>query len=513
MTGETGPVPGGGPVCRIQSNINMGMASVSTIINDRIAKAKQSTVDGIASVKGGLSATKMELEKQINDKVNQGKNFLNPILTQRADLTILIEVLLLIMFLILLWKVMPLISSTVSPGFSKTQYDKAMKLPETAFNVTELAKVQLEAKALQDYRTFFDTAPFSSSNSGMNDLARANAVLPFAMFGIQYLVPPFVISYILWFIIRFWPYVSAAVWGWIVMLYNYFTTLVECKLGCKWYISMVTGWDCCNPNLSDYLSDWKRVYIDQPVYYEQMQYVQKFQWAKRTFYEIPYRKYIAIPLQRTKVNVEFAKKLYVDRAIEVFMRSLMSSNKTFYQRPRDALYKHVLSDDKALAALYARTKQAQAQISGQTYTGVTKSGKVCKCPATKTPLSLVKQGIGKETGNIKSDLDRMITATHEAYRKVSNLKQQLPDPKDCNTYDRVISGRQTAARYSLGLIIAACLGLFVWSQLFGAPEWIKPTTTFVTHGLSVVATGQSYFSWVWIYVIMITVFLTAISFS
>lgn len=503
------PVPGGGPVCRIQANISSTTSNASRIINDHIEKAKQSAIDSKDKIR--------QLESELTDKLNQnivkGQTFLSPILSRRTDMTILVEVLLLIMFLILLWKLMPLISSTVKPNFSKAQFDKAMKLPETAFDVTELAKVQLEAQALQDYRTFFDTAPFSSTNSGMHDLSRANAVLPFVMFGIQYLVPPFVISYILWFIIRFWPYVSSALWGWFMMLYGYFTNLIECKLGCKWYIRMVTGWSCCNPNFGDYLSDWKRVYIDQPIYAEQMQYVQKYQWAKRTFYEIPYRKYIEIPLERTKVNVEFAKKLYVDRAIEVFMRTLLGTEKTFYQRPRDALYQRVLTDNRDLAALYARTKQAQAQISGQPFTGVTKSGKICKCPATKTPLSLVKQGISKETGNIKDDLDQMIKATHDAYRKVSELKQYLPDPKDCNTYDRAINSRQSAARYMLGAIVIGCLSLFVWSQFFGAPEWIKPTTTFVTHGLSVVATGQSYFNWVWIYLVMITVFLLAISYS
>jgi len=43
---------------------------------------------------------------------------------------------------------------------------------------------------------------------------------------IEYVVPPFVIAYVVWFIVKYWKYILAAVWGWFLMLYKYFTKLI-----------------------------------------------------------------------------------------------------------------------------------------------------------------------------------------------------------------------------------------------------------------------------------------------
>ena len=505
-----------GPICKAKQTVTQDVKGVSDLINSRIALLYQDVVDGAKKAKSTVGTAEHKTVAELQNRLDSVKRSYTqaPWRSRRPDLTLLVEIMLAVVFLVILYRALPLLTASNKPAFSKDQFQKALKLPEGAFNVTELAKVNLEVKALQDYRSFFDFRPYSYENSGMGDLVRANAVLPFVMFAIQYVIPPFVIAYIIWFIIRFWPYVIAAVWGWYLMLYEYFTRLIQCKLGCKWYISMMTGWGCCSPDFSEYFNAWRRKYIDIPVYTEKMKYVQKYLWAKRVYYEIPYRKYIELPIKRYKVKAEFAKKIYVDRAIEVFLKKLRELYDPYYQLPKDELYRHLLSNNRNLAALYAKTKQAKAQIEGKEYSSVTTSGKVCKCPASKTPVSLLRNAIKVETGHIKDDLESMIEATNKIYDKLNSLEIPEVDPTDCKTYDSAIAKRHSIAKWMLISIVAVCASLFVWSQVMGTPTWLRliltPATTFASRGLGVIMTGTSSFSWVWVYLGLITTFLTIV---
>lgn len=494
-----------GPICRAEHNISEEAKSVSQLINNRISLLYRDVVDGASDTKKKILTTEKRTVQDLQNRIDKAKKSYTQSTwrSKRPDLTLLLEIMVSVIFLVLLYRALPLLTSSNQPNFSKAQFQKALKLPEGAFNVTELAKVNLEVKALQDYRSFFDFRPYSDENSGMNDLVRANAILPFVMFAVQYIIPPFVIAYIIWFIIRFWPYVWAAAYGWFLMLYSYFTKLIQCKLGCKWYIRMVTGWSCCHPNFSEYFNRWRRKYIDIPVYNEKMKYIQKYLWAKRVYYEIPYRKYIELPIKRYKVKAEFAKKIYVDRAIEVFLKKLRDLYGPYYEFPKDELYKHLLDNNRNLAALYAKTRQATAQIEGKPYSSVTTGGKVCTCPATKTPISLIRKAVKTETSNIKNDLDAMITATNNIYDKLNRVQINMPDLDNCKTYDNVISNRRSIGKWGLLVIVILCVAVYLWS-----PAFIQGSvSTYAARGMSVILKGSSSFNWIWIY------FITAMIFS
>ena len=75
------------------------------------------------------------------------------------------------------------------------------------------------------------------------------------------------------------------------MLYNYGTSLIEGKLGCKWYISMVTGWHCRSPSFGEYFEGWMRQYVSSPAYHEKLQYVSKYYTTKDKYYTEPKLKY------------------------------------------------------------------------------------------------------------------------------------------------------------------------------------------------------------------------------
>jgi hypothetical protein len=391
---------------------------------------------------------------------------------------------------------------------------KATKMSPSAFTMEEVAKVNLEVKAFQDYADYFRAEPFSPSNSGVNDLMMANAIFPIFLIFVQYVVPPFVIGYIIWFIIRYWPYVYRALWGLFVMLYSYFTNLVQGKLGCKWYIRFVTGWGCDSPNFSEYFNRWRREYVDRPVYIEQMKYIRQYYAARRKYYEIPYRKYITIPARRYRIKAEFAKKIYVDRAIEVFLKKLRDMYPEYYTMPRDAFYQWLLGSNKNLAAVYAKARQAKQQIQGKSYTSITPSGDMCTCPATDTPVSLIADAIKENREHVSEDLEDLIKVTNSVYDRLNKIDIETPD---CTTVDKAIDNRRKIATYIVIGILGIAVSLIIYSNYFGTPLWLKsiisPVNVFIYRGFNVALTGKSYNAWILFYGIITSTILGLMYFS
>jgi hypothetical protein len=507
-------------VCSLRKSIKTSAKSMSNRISSKIGdhykNIKDTGTNGIKKIKEmkkkGLDA--VENAGDVAYDKTAGKYLKHPLRKTRPDLTLLLEIVVVIAIIIILYKALPYFTGTVKPGFSKAQFQKALNLPPSAFTVQQLAQVNIESNAFKAYGDFFKEArsPYSWKNSGMPDLMMASILMPFIVITFQFIVPPFVIGYIMWFIYHYWKYVYSGTIAWITMLYNYFTTLLQCRFGCKWYVRMMTGWGCCSPRFSDYVNGWRKEYVDKPIYYEKLKYFRKYYWAKKHYYEIPYRKYISIPSKKYKVKVNFAKKMYIDRALEVFLSKLLGSYPKTYVKPRDRFYTMLLSSNKNLAAAYAKTKQAKAQIEGKSYKSITPNGKMCVCPATKTPLSQIKKAIKTESGNAKDDLITLIDETKKAYNKLN----QIPD-LDCDTVDNIIENRRSIGGTMLlvtGIIVFALIG---YSTLYGTPFWllnmVGPTTGYAIKGLSTVNKGVSYLSWTWVYLLIAISSMVAVTFS
>ena len=487
-----------GPVCRTRDRISKSNKTVADRIKKQISDYKN---DLVASGRKGLEDMSKFRARSAKELKDTKDNIANTYLgmrwrRKRPDVTLLAEIMLVVFLAIILYYVWPYITGSAKPGFSKAQFLRATKIPETAFSIEELAKVNLEVKALHDYAGFFKSDPYSMTNSGVYDLMVSTAIFPLVMFFIQFVLPPFVVGYIVWFIIRFWPYVIRAAWGWFIAMYRYFTRLIQGKLGCKWYIRMVTGWSCNSPNFYQYFVTWRRRYIDMPIYYEKLRYIQKYYWAKRVYYEIPYRKYITLPYKRYKVKAKFAKRVYVDRSIEVFLKKLRDMYPQYYTMPRDEFYKWLLSNNKHLAGTYAKAMQAKAQIEGRPYRSITEQGKQCTCPATKTPLRALKKSLQKQKERGADDLDNLIKVTNKIYDKANAISDAV-DP-DCGKVDTVIKHRKSIAGTVLICIVVTLIALYMYSAYFGTPVWLKlitvPAGQYVSQGTSLVLRGKLYYS-------------------
>ena len=347
--------------------------------------SKKSVIDTIdATIKQGVKEKKKATI--LYDKLT-----MMPFNTSRPDIALLVELVAFAVFIIIGFKVLPFITPVKNPGFTEDEYKKASDKPTTEFSISELANVQLEIKSMEDFQKHFEFKPHSPDNMGLIELIKSCVIIPVLGFIIIFIVPPFICAYILWFIITYWPYVFAAVIGWIKMLYSYFTDLLQGNFGCKWYIKMATGWGCYDVNFMDYFNQWKSVYIDQPVYYERLKYIRKYLWVKRMYYEIPYRKYIVLPTHKYKTKLEYAKKLYINRAFEVLLKKLLFVNKYVYEMPRDYVLDNLRHKEKKAAALFGKIQQTKSQINGKKYMAVDKDGKQCMCPAKIGPLSKLKK--------------------------------------------------------------------------------------------------------------------------
>jgi hypothetical protein len=274
------------------------------------------------------------------------------ILNKRPDITFIVEVIIFISFAVLLYYIYPYLTASNSPLFSKKDYFDALNKPESVFTLSELAKIRIERDSLKRYFEYFNSAPYSFESQGLIDLARGVIFLPIISFLLIYIVPPIVVSYIGWFIYTYYKYVIEALWGWFLMIYHYSTKLIECKLASKWYIRMVTGWHKCHPKFDTYFNDWKKKYVDVPLYYEKLEYIKKYYDAKDRYYTKPKKSYIDIPLEKTKVNSSFIKKTFYERTMDNIIHIIYVLYHNLYIVPRDQLYLFILFLNDKMFSLF-----------------------------------------------------------------------------------------------------------------------------------------------------------------
>jgi hypothetical protein len=459
-----------------QNAVSQGLSS----IKDKIKDTKNTVTNKIQGVVVGLQDKKTELLASVKSTYN--KTPIGEWSLRRPDITLLIEISILVGLSITLYSMWPYLTGSSLNIFTKEQYMKAMYLPETEFSIQELGQIKLEKQAFLDYFDYFNSPPYSPENQGINDIAKGNLFLPIISFLAIYIVPPFVVLYIIWFIVTYWTYVFNALYGWLQMVWSYGSSLIECNMAKKWYIRAITGWSRDCPDFGEYFNNWRREYIDIPVYEEKLKYILQYYAAKRKYYEIPKMYYIDLPRERYAIKAEYLRKVYVDRAYETFLHKLLNVNKRYVDRPRDELYRYVLGENKNLAALWAKVQISKKQINGQPYESTTKSGKKCSCPATQTPVTMVTNLVTDNIQAVKGDLSSAAQKMRDVYDKIHQTQANLP--KACEVANHAIDKRFGAFWSMVGLILVVISGIYIFSSIYGTPAWVQlltaPTWRYVT---------------------------------
>ena len=468
-------------------NPNNHVCELNDIIKQKILGKVETTkgnlYDRLIDIKSTVSQKKDDIKNRVNTTVaniNVKKNETVSNLIQkyeqtsipamrsaRPDVTLFIEISVLVGILIMLYIIWPYLSADKSHIFSKEQYLKAAELPESAYSISELSKIRVELESLKKYFEFFNSPPYSPENQGINDLNRGVIFLPIISFLVIYIVPPFVILYIIWFIVTYWKYVIAAVWAWFLMMWNFTSKLIECKLASKWYVRLVTGWTECSPNFTDYFNAWRRQYVDIPVYYEKLKYVQEYYEVKNRYYTIPKRYYIDLPSSRSKIKIEYLRKVYVNRAADVFLKKLLDWYGVYYELPRDELYRYLLRNNKNLAAIWSKVNQTKKQVMGLPYESATVSGSKCTCPSTQTPAKIIKN-LAKD--DIKTAADK-VKKLYDMINESRDKTSEKINVKPCEAVNVIVSNRNRIYFVALFSVILFFVILYCYSQIFGTPKW------------------------------------------
>lgn len=507
-----------GNVCKAKKAVSKASKKAGHFINENINDIKDAIYGSVDKDIKDAKRKRKSAAGAFRRKKQQLKDFYlkQSWRRRRPDITLFIEVIFAIILGVILYNIWPMLTSSVAAGYSPEQLSKAAKLSPNAFNMEEIAKVNMEVGSFRDYARYFASDPFSSANMGIDALNAGAAVLPFVQFFIMFVLPPFTAGYVIWFILRFYKHVYKALWGWFIAMYKYFTKMIQGKLGCKWYIRMVTGWGCNSPNFYQYYVQWRRQYIDVPAYYEKLNYIKKFHWAKKHYYEIPWYHYITLPRKRYAIKAKFAKKLYVDRAIEVFLKKLAKKYPEYYTMPKDEFLKWLYGKNRHLAGVYSKAMQAKAQVDGRPYQSVTKSGKQCVCPGSGKPLKEVQKETSK-TSAAQMSIDSLVKATNKVYDRVTSVSTSPTCETVDNGLEKTIKNRHDIARKILVSIVCVTLALYIYSSLYGTPSWLKnatsSTTSYVTQGATMVVNGRSAFTLPLIYFTAFSSMMVAVLFT
>jgi len=321
---------------------------------DKFKALSNKNIDELIDLVDGkkpLQTPEEELEgkEKITTKIYEKYELLEEERRLYPDIELLIEIGTVACVLLLLYFIWPYFKAKNSFIFSKEQFDEAVNLPIDTFSIEEQNLINDELKALDDYYKYFEDTgiPYSLKAQGIQDLARGVIFLPVVAFVGGFIIPPFILLYIMWFVTKYWKMVIKATWGWFLMLYTYGTTLIEGKLGCKWYIKMVTSWKCRSPIFSEYYDKWLVEYIDIPSYHEKVSYVAKYNQSKDKYFTKNKLKYFDKYKETGEVDLTYLKQTMVNRAGEGFLKKLGNIKKVLFDDPLDYISKKVIEDRHA----------------------------------------------------------------------------------------------------------------------------------------------------------------------
>jgi hypothetical protein len=343
---------------------------------------------------------------------------------KRPDMVFLLEAIVVFILLIGAIRISPYIFKDKLP-YTKEELENIKKLNITNFSMEEIAKIEMELKSLEDYKEFFNFEPFSEDATGNKNIQASAVMLPMVSFILVFVVPPIVGAYLVWFIIKYWKIVFIAVIEFMKMIIEFSTKAIEGMLAQKWWIRKFTHWHKHSPSFGSYFDKWKRKYVDRPIYKEQMKYAKTYFKYKRIYWDIPYRKHITVPKERLAIKLEFAKKLYITRALDTVFTKVLNIDKHPSKIKKADLINHLNAAnnadiDKSTAQAFAQLKQTSAALSG----------KQIKINDNKTaiinninnkPLNDLKKNINK---NSNETIEHFVNNTNLLY-DMKHLKQKI----------------------------------------------------------------------------------------
>lgn len=144
--------------------------------------------------------------------------------------------------------------------------------PLVAFSIIDKQNEIIKQSWEDWYKYFYLNQPDRMSEINQSFIENGNATRPFWNFFISNIFPTIIFGYFIWVVIKYYEYVIAAIWGFFIMLYSFMTKKIECTMGGKWYIRLVTGWKKCKVSFSTYFNKWYNEFILRPIKQQHVSY-------------------------------------------------------------------------------------------------------------------------------------------------------------------------------------------------------------------------------------------------
>jgi hypothetical protein len=447
---------------RLENVVETSSTNARDIVNSHIEQNLKSIDDNKRSIADKISKKLEEKKQQIRNNIIAPHEKLRQ--SNKATM-FYVDVCLSLVAGIFVYKMFPSIKKFfITENYTKKQYNDAMKLPENSYSREDLQKVQEFKKSFQDWMDYYKAEDaFSDYNLGTTEIRRGNDLREPIKFVVEYFIPYVILAYIAWFIIKYFKYVLAAIWGFFVTLYQFTTEKITCKLAEKWYIRLATGWSRCNPNFGVYVDAWKNQYITRPIAEERINYLKGVETVKVAYKQGGYK----WPFSWLGNWIYDFWYTYVELPTQELYLQLIQFHPTYVVYPYDIL-----------------TDKTQSKIKEQTspkpYSSKTKSGKVCKCPPKKTVytklncyLKKSRCKISKASRNTKntiSDTTKNIQNIRDTTnRTIDNIKKDIPSISSCKNVE---TKTKRAAQGIWTILMIITTGVIVYSLMYKTPKLI-----------------------------------------
>ena len=332
------------------------------LIENKINKTIDRTIDNINKIYRGSKSNDNNNDNGGSRSSLIAMNDIKKIYNKRPDISFLTIIIFVIVIMVILYFIWPYLGASNNPIFSEKDYLMYINDPKSVFDLKNLGRSQLIIDSLERYFGYFKMEPYSLQAQGFDDIARGIILLPIISFLLIYIVPPFILLYVGWFVCKYFKYVMDGLWGWFLMIYEYGTNLIECQLASKWYIRFITGWSECSPVFAEYFDNWKRQYVDVPLYYETLKYVEKYRIFKEKYFSIPKYNYIDKNLNKLSIGKEFSDKTFIMRSLENFILKCSMMKYNLYTLPKYRFYKYLLEINQKLPSLSSQKPYSCAVV-------------------------------------------------------------------------------------------------------------------------------------------------------
>lgn len=403
--------------CKLSKKVSKKIKHAEQTIEDSATATKDNINSHIRTQLSAIDKKKLSIMSKIQDKLARQKERINKTIIQphetqrRTNMAMMfyVDMSLTIVLGLFIYKLYPLVKGAITkPTFTKEQLEQALNLPESAYSREDLRLATEYRKSFQDWLDYYkkDDA-FSDYNVGKIEIERGSTLRQPALFLIQYVIPYVILAYIVWFFVKYIKYVIAAIWGFFVMVYQFVTKKITCKLAEKWYIRLGTGWSRCHPKFNHYVDKWQRNYITRPAAQERITYLKGVHGVKAKIGDQPH-----LTLWNRILDWLYdLKRIYLDQPLQELYLLLVGFHPVYVVRP----YELLASRENA-------------------YSSKTKSGKVCKCPPRKTAYRKLKTFLEtKPQQRLQNKLAAIADSVSSTHAKATKLTASKASGSDATT--------------------------------------------------------------------------------